>query len=228
MSGAARRIASIASAKASRAWVGRPSRSLTWRWTTAAPASRAPATSSAISSGVSGRCGCCSRVSSPPTGATVITRGPTWGLSPERVRLADRRDVRRRIDGGPAAGVVLEVQVGRAGGVPGVTHVADQGPGRDAPAGARVALEVRVERVPGRAVHVGLIPSEARGRVAYGAGLGRVDRHPVVAHHVDALVGPAAGTRRPECVGEGRAGGRAGLEGLTRDGGYAAAPASGG
>src|SRR5579875_2746531 len=61
--------------------VGRPSSSRAWMWTTAAPSSAERATSAAISSGVTGRCGFCSLVTSAPVGATVMTTGSAGQLT---------------------------------------------------------------------------------------------------------------------------------------------------
>ena len=64
-------------AKASGDWSGRPSAgSRAWRWTIAAPASAAPIAASAISSGVTGRCGDIEGVWIAPVTAQVMMTLP--------------------------------------------------------------------------------------------------------------------------------------------------------
>ncbi len=63
---------SIAFRKTATSCVGEPSSWRTWRWRTAAPASQASKALCAISSGVTGRAGCDSRVVSAPVTAQVM------------------------------------------------------------------------------------------------------------------------------------------------------------
>ena len=71
----ASRIWSMAALNSSAEALGVPSASRTCRCATAAPAAWQAATSAAISSGVYGTAGLCSRVTSAPVGATTMTTG---------------------------------------------------------------------------------------------------------------------------------------------------------
>src|SRR5690606_4507143 len=108
------------------------------------------------------------------------------------------------VDGRAAARVELEVQVGDAGGVAAVAHVADDGAGLD-PAGADVLVRRQVRAVVHVAVVAVDVPGQAAeaGRAVLDPAADRGDRRrAVVGHHVDALVRAAAGAGRAPGVGE--------------------------
>src|SRR5262245_53421871 len=79
-------------------WSGRPSfGSRAWRWMIAAPASAAPMAASAISSGVTGRCGDIDGVWIDPVTAQVMITlramhcAPELGLRPQHLRRSISR-----------------------------------------------------------------------------------------------------------------------------------------
>src|SRR5712671_2623538 len=145
-----RRMASRAFWKSARSWVGVPSSRRTWRWTTAAPASRHRAASAASSSAVTGRCGVISRVVSAPQIAAVMMAGlltpPCLAQLPSGTLLPL---LPSRSDAGAHRTAHDDRLAEEIGG--GVAHV---GAGRDVLAGLEAHLPAGLPRRDNLALHL--------------------------------------------------------------------------